>query len=123
MQAHFSPFIISMASSHSHSDTTIDIDLGKTYSGVCIWRGDHYKVDIIANEQGNRITPSMVAFTNNECYIGQSAKNKAASNPTNTILAAKRLIGRRFSDPSVQTDKSRWPFSIVCGPRDKLLIK
>jgi hypothetical protein len=112
-----------MASSHSHSDTTITIDLGKTYSRMGIWRGDHYRVDIIANEQGNQTTPSMVAFTNNECYIGQSAKNQAASNPANIVLGAKRLIGRHFSDPSVQTDKSLWPFSIVCGPSDKLLIK
>jgi heat shock protein 1/8 len=65
----------------------------------------------------------MVAFTDNERLIGQPAKNQVASNPANTVFDAKRLIGRRFSDSSVQSDKCLWPFSIVCGPNDKPLIQ
>ena len=111
-----------MASPHNDSGKDNAINLGTTCSRVGIWREVYDRVDIIANEQGSQTTPSMVSFTNNECYIGQSAKNQAVSNPANTVLGAKRLMLRRFSDPSVQTDKSLWPFSIVCGPSDKLLI-
>jgi len=112
-----------MASSHNDGGKAIGIDLGTTYSCVGIWRGDHDRVDIIANDQGNRTTPSMVAFTDNERLIGQPAKNQVASNPANTVFDAKRLIGRRFSDESVRKDKCLWPFSIVCGPNDKPLIQ
>jgi len=90
---------------------------------VGIWRGDHDRVDIIANEQGNRTIPSMVVFTDNERLIGQPAKNQVASNPANAVFDAKRLIGRHFSDSSVQSDKCFWPFSILCGPNDKPLVQ
>jgi len=89
----------------------IGIDLGTTYSCVGIWQND--RVEIISNDQGNRTTPSYVAFVDNERLIGDSAKNQASMNPTNTLYDAKRLIGRKFKDDVIQSDMRTWPFKII----------
>jgi len=88
----------------------IGIDLGTTYSCVGVYQNQ--KVDIIANDQGNRITPSYVAFTETERLVGEAAKHQASSNPTNTIFDAKRMIGRKFSSKEVTADRKLWPFEI-----------
>ena len=92
-------------------DTTVGIDLGTTYSCVGVYKNG--KVEIIANDQGNRITPSWVAFTEEERLIGDAAKNQAAINPENTVFDVKRLIGRKYGDTTVQHDKKLLPYKIV----------
>jgi len=96
---------------HSKKWPVVGIDLGTTHCVVGIWKNG--TVEIIPNESGNRTTPSYVAFTENERLIGESAKNQAAMNPENTVFDVKRLIGRKFNDESVQSDKKLWPFKVI----------
>lgn len=93
------------------SELAIGIDLGTTYSCVGVWQND--RVEIIANDQGNRTTPSYVSFTADERLVGDAAKQVAATNPTNTVFDAKRLLGRRLMDSTVVADRKLWPFTLV----------
>merc|ERR1711988_1976392 len=100
----------------------VGIDLGTTYSCVGVFQ--HGKVEIIANDQGNRTTPSYVASTDTERLIGDAAKNQVAMNPTNTIFDAKRLIGRQYQDSAVQADMKHWPFKVTnAGGKPRLEVE
>ena len=106
-------FLPTVAAEEKDNDygTVIGIDLGTTYSCVAVQKNGN--VEIIANDQGNRITPSWVGFTDEERLIGDAAKNQAPQNPENTVFDAKRLIGRTYSDGDVKKDMAHWPFKIV----------
>ena len=110
----------------------VGIDLGTTYSVdllnlafryscVGVWKDG--KVEIIPNDLGNRTTPSVVAFTDTHRLIGEAAKAQITSNPTNTVFDAKRMIGRKFSDPLIQNDLKHWPFTIIPDETDKPVIE
>lgn len=103
------------------NSTAIGIDLGTTFSCVAVWKDDG--VQIIPNAEGNRTTPSYVAFAKGERLVGDAAKNQTARNPANTIFDAKRLIGREFDDPIVKADAKAWPFKVVRGSGNKCMVE
>ena len=98
----------------------VGIDLGTTYSCVGCWKNNN--VEIIANDQGNRTTPSYVAFTDSERLVGNAAKNQVSMNTENTVFDAKRLIGRKFSDTQIQQDMKHWSFKVKPDANDKPVI-
>ena len=102
------------------ANRAVGIDLGTTYSAVGVWQNG--KIEIIANDQGNRTMPSYVAFTDTERLIGESAKNQASLNATNTVFDAKRLIGRKTTDSAIQQDIKHWPFKVIGDSDNKPLI-
>merc|ERR1712078_276526 len=105
---------------NTHIGPAIGIDLGTTYTCVGIWQND--RAEIIANDQGNRTTPSFVAFTDTERLIGDAAKNQVAMNPHNTVFDAKRLIGRKFDDQTVQSDMKHLSYKVVNDGKGNPLI-
>jgi molecular chaperone DnaK (HSP70) len=110
---------------NNNNGVGIGIDLGTTYSCVAVWKNG--RVEICPNEQGNRITPSYVAWTqgtsDSQRLVGDAAKNQAASNPINTVFDVKRLIGRKFSDESCQKDAKLFPFKVVGAKGDKPMVE
>ncbi|TEA21103.1 Endoplasmic reticulum chaperone BiP [Colletotrichum sidae] len=110
----FSPLAFVQTAQAQDTDsygTVIGIDLGTTYSCVGVMQGG--KVEILVNDQGNRITPSYVAFTEEERLVGDAAKNQAAANPYNTIFDIKRMIGQKFADKAVQSDVKHFPYKVI----------
>ena len=105
-----------MTSVNKVDGETIGIDLGTTYSCVGVWQND--KVEIIANDQGNRTTPSWVAFNDSEKLVGESAKNQYSMNIDNTIFDAKRLMGYKFSDPVLQKELKHLPYKVKPNSSD-----
>ena len=101
-------------------NTIIGIDLGTTYSCVGVWRQG--KVEIIANDQGDRTTPSWVSFNDTDRVIGIAAKTQSGANPQNTVYDSKRMIGRQFNEPAIQDDIKHWPFKVKKGPNNKPII-
>merc|ERR1712113_1083715 len=101
--------------------TAIGIDLGTTYSCVGVWKNG--SVEIIANDMGERTTPSYVSFSDSERLVGQAAKNQSARNPENTVFDAKRLIGRKFDDSVVKSDCKLWPFTVKNGNQGRPVIE
>ncbi|CAH1435548.1 unnamed protein product [Lactuca virosa] len=100
----------------------IGIDLGTTYSCVAVWFDKHNRIEIIPNEQGNKITPSCVAWNETEFLVGEAAKNQISRNPKNTVFDVKRLMGSQFSETRVQNDIRSWPFKVVEGSDDKPML-
>ena len=105
----------------SDEEPVLGIDLGTTYSCVAVWKNG--KVEVIPNESGNRITPSVVSFTNKERLIGDAAKNQIVKNYKNTVYDAKRLIGRLYNDKEVQEDMKLWPFKVKDDGNNSPLIE
>ncbi|XP_027929640.1 probable mediator of RNA polymerase II transcription subunit 37c [Vigna unguiculata] len=107
---------------NDEKELVIGIDLGTTYSRVAVWQQQYNRVEIIHNDYSNNITPSCVAFMDQQRFIGDVAADQAVINSENTIFDAKRLIGRKYSDPFVQKHKVMWPFKVVAGVNDKPMI-
>jgi L1 cell adhesion molecule like protein len=98
----------------------IGIDLGTTYSCVGVYRNN--RVEIIQNEQGHSISPSMVSFNEVGRAVGDAARLNMTKNPKNTVYEIKRLIGKKFSDPTVQEDIKLWPFKVVSDPKERAVV-
>lgn len=116
----FLPLLASADTDNEDVGTVIGIDLGTTYS--CVGVMQNGRVEILANDQGNRITPSYVAFTDTERLVGDAAKNQAAANPHNTVFDVKRIIGLKFKDKSVQNDIKRFPFKVTADKNGNPVI-